>query len=284
MTAPPAFPPAFPQPAATGGHQAPATAYPPPATGQPGPPAWTKYMSNGKPYWANSQTGETTWQDPQAPPPPPDPVRPPPAAAPATAPQPQWKSAQDVATGRTYWYNTATQQTTWVDPFAPKPAITSFFAKGYLTQEEKANFWQAFNEIGRLVIPSGLALKAQPNLYDPIANAYIQMDRGNDNVMRLDELNAILKEIGMFEGTVATYFILREMDFDGRGTIQLHEFVHEMVVRANEKVRGLNMGGQTGRQGYGSAYAGSRGGYGDPYGGGYGGGYGGYDFLRILYI
>jgi len=254
----------------------PAAPAPPPAT-NPAPPTWSKHFSDGKPYWANSQTGETTWNDPQAPPPPPEPSQPAPAPTQAAVLQPEWKAAQDPTSGRTYWYNTATNETTWVDPYTPKSAITSFFAKGYLTKEEKATFWQAFDEIGRLGIPTGFALKSQPRLYDAIANTYIQMDRGNNNVLMIGELNELLKEIGMFEGAGATSHIMRQMDLDGRGTIQLDEFVHEMVIRANEKARGINMGGV---HSVGSPYtmgAPMGGAMGAPmvYGGGYNAGYGG---------
>jgi len=75
--------------------------YPPAA---PAAPLWTEHSSNGRPYWANTQTGETTWKNPNAAPPPP-------AGPPVVNGWARFESG-----GRPYWAHEVTRETTWTDP------------------------------------------------------------------------------------------------------------------------------------------------------------------------
>jgi len=68
---------------------------------------WQQFVADGgRPYWFNSSTGVTTWNDP--------------FLAPVPA-KPLWEAVIDPASGRKYWYNTQTKQTTWNDPLAQQP-------------------------------------------------------------------------------------------------------------------------------------------------------------------
>jgi len=166
---------------------------------------------------------------------------------------PNWQATRDPGSGRTYWFDPATGATTWNDPYRGGPGGAPGGgpprAKGYLTPQEKTAFWQAFNEVGFKGISDGRQLQQIPPLYEPIAHAFIQIDRGNDNVMDLDEVNRLMSEIGMFEGEGKTAYDMRKMDMDGHGTVQLHEFVQEMCRRACEMQRKKSGGG-----GYGHGY------------------------------
>jgi hypothetical protein len=83
------------------------------------PAGWTAATdpASGHTYYSNVQLQQTTWERPvqgqqQAQPPPP-----PPPAATAAAPLPLgWTSAMDPSTGREYYYNATTKQTTWIKP------------------------------------------------------------------------------------------------------------------------------------------------------------------------
>lgn len=78
--------------------------------------------SSGKPYYCNRATGESSWTQPAAPAAAPVfmPVAPPPA--PVAAPQPAlpagWEQAPDPASGKMYFFNRATGQSSWTFPSA----------------------------------------------------------------------------------------------------------------------------------------------------------------------
>eukprot|EP00931_Biecheleriopsis_adriatica_P064796 TRINITY_DN3948_c1_g1_i4.p1 TRINITY_DN3948_c1_g1~~TRINITY_DN3948_c1_g1_i4.p1 ORF type:complete len:356 (-),score=66.25 TRINITY_DN3948_c1_g1_i4:555-1622(-) len=108
---------------APGGYGAPAPAGgPPPGGGAPSlPPGWEQLTdpASGKPYWCNRSTGESSWTPPAgapagAPAPAPAPA---PAAAPCGLPA-GWESAPDPASGKTYYFNRATNETRWEPPVA----------------------------------------------------------------------------------------------------------------------------------------------------------------------
>jgi len=92
-----------------------------PAYGAPAlPPGWESAPdpASGKPYYFNRATGETSWTPPAAAPaaaPAPAPVAPV-AAAPALPPG--WEAAPDPATGKQYYFNRATGETSWTPPAA----------------------------------------------------------------------------------------------------------------------------------------------------------------------
>ena len=91
------------------------------------PPHWATHVdqASGRPYWHNALSGETSWSDPAAAlalhvsktlelshlEPPAEP-----AAAPL--PVPAWAKHVDQASGRPYWHNALTGETSWGDPDA----------------------------------------------------------------------------------------------------------------------------------------------------------------------
>merc|ERR1719160_289752 len=88
-----------------------------PAAMTPGlPPGWESTMdpSTGKPYYFNRATGESAWTPPAAAPAPmPMPVMAPMPAAAAPALPPGWESTLDPSSGKTYYFNRATNETRW---------------------------------------------------------------------------------------------------------------------------------------------------------------------------
>lgn len=88
------------------------------------PAGWEQVVdaSSGKPYYCNRATGESSWTVPAAPAAAPVvmPVAPPPA--PVAAPQPVlpagWEQAPDPASGKTYYFNRVTGQSSWTPPLA----------------------------------------------------------------------------------------------------------------------------------------------------------------------
>jgi len=75
--------------------------------GVPAAPAaiWQVFTdASGRKYFYNTQTHETSWTDPNLPPP------------------AEWKPVRDAASGRVYYYNTVTRETSWVDPTQRQPA------------------------------------------------------------------------------------------------------------------------------------------------------------------
>merc|ERR1712194_633845 len=96
----------------------------PPAYGmpQPGPglpPGWecVPDPASGRPYYCNRATGESSWTPPAAPmqyaPPPQQYYAPPPQAGGLPA---GWEAATDPSSGKQYYFNRATNQTTWDRP------------------------------------------------------------------------------------------------------------------------------------------------------------------------
>lgn len=92
--------------------------------GVPGalPPGWEQVTdpSSGKPYWCNRATGESSWTPPVAVAPAPVampvvPVAMPPWQAPSPLPA-GWEQAPDPASGRPYYFNRATGQSSWTPP------------------------------------------------------------------------------------------------------------------------------------------------------------------------
>jgi len=93
-------------------------AAPPPPAEEGAPPAggdelWQEHFdsSSGKKYWHNTQTQETTWDDPKT-------------------KEEEWGEAKDPSTGKTYWYNTKTGATTWENPHGSEWAESSDPATG----------------------------------------------------------------------------------------------------------------------------------------------------------
>lgn len=85
---------------------------------------WSRHVDtgSGRPYWHNSQTNQTTWNDPAsapAPAPAPMPARQPTPALSAAAPE--WTQHSDPNSGRAYWHNKTTGATSW----SPPPAGTA---------------------------------------------------------------------------------------------------------------------------------------------------------------
>jgi hypothetical protein len=82
---------------------APADEAPPAAEehGGAGEDAWQEHtdVSTGNKYWHNTQTNETTWDDPHH-------------------KEEEWGEAKDPSTGKTYWFNSKTGATTWENPHA----------------------------------------------------------------------------------------------------------------------------------------------------------------------
>lgn len=93
-----------------------------PMMGTPGlPPGWetTPDPATGKPYYFNRATGETSWTPPAAAPMAAMPMVTMPAVDPAApALPPGWEATADPATGKTYYFNRATSETTWTVPTA----------------------------------------------------------------------------------------------------------------------------------------------------------------------
>ena len=69
---------------------------------------WTEHFaeSEGRPYWHNARTGETTWAAPPA----------------RDAAADAWTEHYAESEGRPYWHNTRTGETTWAAPASPAPA------------------------------------------------------------------------------------------------------------------------------------------------------------------
>lgn len=104
---------------------------PPGPAGPPGlPPGWEQITdpASGKPYFCNRATGETSWTPPAAPAMQPGAaMAPTPAPAPSGPPQggaapplpPGWEQINDPASGRPYFCNRSTGETSWTPPAAP---------------------------------------------------------------------------------------------------------------------------------------------------------------------
>ena len=76
----------------------------------PLPEGWAQYKDqNGSPYYLNEKTNETTWDPPAMPKPP--------APASESLPAP-WTAVLDPASGRSYYYNSATGAVSWNKPTA----------------------------------------------------------------------------------------------------------------------------------------------------------------------
>ena len=91
------------------------------------PPHWATHVdqASGRPYWHNALSGETSWSDPAAalalhvsktlelsh-------LEPPAEPAAASLPVPAWAKHVDQASGRPYWHNALTGETSWGDPDA----------------------------------------------------------------------------------------------------------------------------------------------------------------------
>jgi len=108
----PAAPLAQPSPRARSerGGAAPAAREPLPRAALPSAAPWRQLMdgSSGRPYWHNSDTGETTWEEPL---PRPQSLPQPLAAAPSS-----WEALLDGASGRSYFHNRLTGETRWEAP------------------------------------------------------------------------------------------------------------------------------------------------------------------------
>jgi len=100
--------------------QPPPTGYPP-VEPVPPPAEWVEAAApDGRRYWYNSATRETTWTDPTQPKPPP----PPPAEQ-----QGEWVEAT-APDGRKYWWSRSNQQTTWTNPYAAAPLQSGMVSYG----------------------------------------------------------------------------------------------------------------------------------------------------------
>jgi len=84
--------------------------------------------SDGRTYYHNSRTNETTWQRPAELDPPRSPSPPPPPPPPPLAPTTDWKEVSS-SDGRTYYHNQRTNETTWQRPVEldpqPQPSPSS---------------------------------------------------------------------------------------------------------------------------------------------------------------
>lgn len=91
---------------------------PMPAYGAPGlPPGWEQVTdpASGRPYFCNRATGQTSWEPPAAAPMPVY-AAPPPAYGGAPQLPPGWETVPDPATGKMYYCNRATGQSSWEVP------------------------------------------------------------------------------------------------------------------------------------------------------------------------
>eukprot|EP00438_Fugacium_kawagutii_P036517 Skav217608 [mRNA] locus=scaffold2172:225599:227653:+ [translate_table: standard] len=128
----PASRPVTGMPAASAGPKAPAVTGAPIAPGGL-PPDWTEHKdpATGKAYYYNKATKETTWNQPASGPAASMPAAPAAPKAPSVpgAPivpgglPPDWAEHKDPATGKAYYYNKATKETTWNQP-ASGPAAS----------------------------------------------------------------------------------------------------------------------------------------------------------------
>ena len=85
---------------------------------------WTEHFaeSEGRPYWHNARTGETTWAAPPA----------------RDAAADAWTEHYAESEGRPYWHNTRTGETTWAAPASPAPASAAPAASPAATTPRRA--------------------------------------------------------------------------------------------------------------------------------------------------
>merc|ERR1712203_1188321 len=82
------------------------------------PPGWESATdpASGKQYFFNRATNETSWTPPAGAPAAQPPFVPVPSAAPTASIPPGWEEAKDPASGKTYYFNRATNTTQWNPP------------------------------------------------------------------------------------------------------------------------------------------------------------------------